>query len=287
MTSVGYKEWLQINHSKGNPNNLSNRLELIFNLTEPVQLLSFNLAADYTVDLINKNYNNLHLSLSGGLDSEFIAKVLVRNKIKFTPVILITPTNVSALETWYAYKFCDENSLVPKLLDYSDIENYIELLKKMIKINDQLKIPMNAGSFAITIANEIKDSTVLNGYGEPFYNSESYQEAMGDILDIHDNNFWSELYFGNSHPGAFFSYTPELFRACIKDIDTTKNSQVAKAELYGLVPRPKILNLPYDYCPDPTVQKIINSLRKKLYKPWELQSIKIHKNDLLDKLNNE
>lgn len=282
MTKIGHNQWLTINHSTGLSSNLVNELDIAFALNGVVKTMRFDDAADYTADLISKNYNNLHLSLSGGLDSEFVGKVLVRNQINFTPVILETPYNVA--EIWYAYKFCDDNKLSPVVLNY--VTDYDELIKEMIKITVELNMPMNASSLPIVVANKLSQARVVNGYGEPYYNSTSYKEAMGEILDLHDNNFWTEMHFGDKHPGAFFTYTPNLFQACVREIDSSKNSQVAKSELYGIIPRPKLINWPFDYCNNPQLQKIITQLQKKLHKPWELQSIKIHRCELLDKLNN-
>ena len=83
--------------------NLTTPFNATFNIQSPVSTMSFNDAADYTANLIAHKYDNLHLCFSGGLDSEYVATVLCRNEIPFTPVILLTPNNA---EIWYAFKFC-------------------------------------------------------------------------------------------------------------------------------------------------------------------------------------
>jgi hypothetical protein len=86
---------------------------------------------------------------------------------------------------------------------------------------------------------------------------------------------------GDRHPGAFFSYTPEIFRAGINDIDTSKNSQVAKSELYQILFRPKMHNNPFGYYPSLKLDLVINNLRAKMP---AIEHCRIQRNNLLDRL---
>jgi PP-loop superfamily ATP-utilizing enzyme len=67
------------------------------------------------------DYNDrLWISLSGGMDSEFVLKVGLENKVPITPVIVQTSGNSE--EILWALKFCKERNVVPTILKISDRE---------------------------------------------------------------------------------------------------------------------------------------------------------------------
>ena len=280
MTSIGHNSWLEISLTKGDSNNFVNEFAPTFNLTAPVSVMTFQTAADYTAKLIASRYADLYLALSGGLDSEFVAEVLLRNSIDFTPVILLAPWNQS--EVWYAYKFCQDKKLTPKILDYTGSEQYHAVVKRMVGHSVSLQLPVWITTLPLIVAEEIGNGHLINGSGEIFYDSASYQEPMGDLFNFVCFNHWLEIAHGTKHPGAFFSYTPEIFRAGIADIDTTQNSQVAKSQLYNIPFRPKMHNHPFGYYPSLRLDAVINNLRKKMP---AIKHCRIQKNYLLDKLS--
>ena len=279
MTRVGYKDWLELNLTKGDPDNFVNTFAPTFNLSNPVEILPFRTAADSAAKLIATQYDNLYISLSGGLDSEFVAKVLLRNQINFTPIIALGPWN--QIETWYAFKFCDDHNLKPKILNYTESSSYHTLIKRMAWYSVKLQLPFLLPMLPLIIADEIEDGHLINGSGEIFYDSKSYQEPSGALLNFVCYNHWLEIEHGNRHPGAFFSYTPELFRAGIADIDITKNSQVAKSQLYNIPFRPKMHNEMFGYYPNHKLDTVINNLRTKM--PL-INPARIQRDDILVKL---
>jgi hypothetical protein len=90
------------------------------------------------------------------------------------------------------------------------------------------------------------------------------------VLELEGHDYYLELAYKDAHPGAFFSYTPEIFRALITNLNTNVNSQLAKSELYGLLPRPKINFIYTSACKSDSLNKIINTVRNKFSKPAEL-----------------
>jgi len=278
MTKVGHQGWLELSLTKGNRNNFVRPFAPKFD-TVSTKIMKFNDAADYTAKLIANQYNNLYLSLSGGLDSEFVAKVLLRNHIAFTPIILLAPWNRS--EVWYAFKFCEDNNLTPKILDYTQSAAYHAVVKNMAEYSVRLQLPVWITTLPLIVADTIGNGHLITGSGEIFNDSESYQVPMGDLFNFVCYNHWLEIEHGSKHPGAFFSYTPELFRAGIADIDTSKNSQVAKSELYQIPFRPKMHNDPFGYYPLHGLDAVINNLRAKMP---AIKHCRIQRNDLLNRL---
>jgi hypothetical protein len=70
---------------------------------------------------------------------------------------------------------------------------------------------------------------------------------MGEVVEISDHDYYLELEYQSKHPGAFFSFTPELFKSMLQNIDTTLNSQTAKSKLYDLPVRPKSFSS-FEFC---------------------------------------
>ena len=248
MLKIGHQHWLHTNLEAGSfKNNITDPFAVKFDIKAPVLNLDFNSAADYTAKLIADKYTNLHLCLSGGLDSEFVAVVLLRNRIPFVPVILPTCNNH---ESWYAFKFCDEHKLTPVVFDFAssirtaDTKFVMEdLLIQIIENATTLKIYNDESLIPNIIVKLLADPTanVLTGYGEPLPVpiSDGFSEPMSDMFELADHEFYLNLEYGDRHPGGFFTYTPEIFKAMITDIDINKNSQIAKSTLYGLQSRSK------------------------------------------------
>ena len=104
----GHNNWFDINLKKGLNNN---EIPFEANLSIPIKpiVTDFTIASDQTAKLIANTYQNLYICLSGGLDSEYVAKVFLRNKIPFTAIIICTMENVG--EVWFAKHFCNQNNL--------------------------------------------------------------------------------------------------------------------------------------------------------------------------------
>ena len=278
-TQVGQKGWLKTNLVKGD---LTSPFTIEFNLTESIQKLSFQEAGDYTAKIIASKYNNLHLCLSGGLDSEYVAKVLVRNKIPFTPVILLTQHN--SLEAWYAYKFCHDNAVTPTVLDVRSINENFSLVKSLLSKSAKLQVPPHPSLVSNVIAEMLPDDAhLITGFGESIDNSKEFNNVVGNIAIINDWDFYFELEYRDQHPGAFLTYTPEIFYAQNFEINENNNSQLAKAEMYTLLPRPKFWYNPL-YFDIPDINILYKNLSKRFYKPDEVRFWAILRKELLKKL---
>jgi len=97
---------------------------------------------------------------------------------------------------------------------------------------------------------------------------------MNDILHMADHDFFFELCYGSKHPGAFFTWTPEIFRSLITSIDYSKPTQLAKAELYGINPRPKMHEEMF-ITNNAGLRAAINSISNKLDKNYRLSNAQI------------
>ena len=275
MFELGHNKWFCTNLDKRvgiDVVQIKEPFSVKFNIKQKIQDLSFQDAADFTAKYISAKYKNIYLSFSGGLDSEFVGSVLIRNKINFVPVI-IKINNES--EFWHASKFCAENKLEPIIYDFSN--KAFEYFKLMLTSCFTLKKQWSVGYSSNIVMKLLNDPTanILTGAGDPFRESETFLEPMGDILKISEHDFYLDYEYADQHPSSFFSYTPEIFRSAIQEIDTSLNSQIAKAKLYGLLPRGK-------------TQHNLDALRYQLIKSYPQHSEKFDKmlyfynNDLIN-----
>jgi hypothetical protein len=281
--SLGHKKWLSANVQI--ENDTSEKFKVYFHSDEPLNQMSFHQAADYTATLISKTYDNIHLLLSGGLDSEYVAKVFVRNKLPFTPIIVINQTNIP--EVWYAFRFCLENNLTPKILDYSQsYQSHTALLKNLFDLSLKLKLQPNLSLIPNFVSTVIKDASILTGSGDalgrrPDNDYSSYLKPIGNSVSIDGSSFYLNLQ-SSQHPGPFFVYTPEIFKAFLTEADCTLPLQDAKAKLYEVMPRSKIM-LDLHLISDSEILKSMIEKRLKKLETLETEAI-LDKDDVLYKL---
>jgi len=224
----GLNNWLKLYHDKS-------RVLCSLDFSS-LEILSKDECIDYNIQMITTRYDNLYVSLSGGIDSEFVANSLLSRGIKFTPVIVDYVGN--SAEVWYAYLWCRENNITPFVIN--------------------LKPPVAAKTFSYFarkystsfvssldfVINELIDGHLLNGCAEPFErefcNDDKLLNTTSDTLSLLSYDYGLDLAFPERHPGSFFTYTPNLLYHMVSNLDYTKPVQIAMSEYYGVRPRPKI-----------------------------------------------
>lgn len=287
-TQGGHKNWwcASLDPSKNLP-----VLSIDFNATN-IQHMTYQAAADYSALLMATRYENLWLAMSGGLDSEFIAEVLYRNSIPFTPVIATCPSSQN-FDYFAAMHWCQSHNLDWVEIKFElDDPRLIGNLVKMIKVYRSWA-PGAAINMSIADYVEGQGGQMLTGdpqlvdwqWGDF---TGDYWQASGDMFDVR----WLELLVNfrqsERHPGAFYFYTPELVSAYIREFDTTVNANVAKNRLYKVVPY-KVKTYPFEAVSTGTLDKL-----QKMYNWQEIQShrptVSWHKQELynlLHKLQND
>jgi len=271
----GHNNWFDINLKKG----LNNR-EIPFAATLSIPatplVTDFVLASDQTAKLIANTYRNLYICLSGGLDSEYVAEVFLRNNIPFTTIIICTTGNIG--EVWFAKHFCDRNNISPIILDYTTCENLY--VSKLLQFGKELKLRSGI-AFMVHLAAEFvekNNGALITGSGEPFSNSNDYDCPMGSILEFEEFDYYLNVNFDTTHPGSFFSYTPDILLSLVNSIQYDKNTQLAKTNLYKIPGRSKIMST--------IPSEKFNILNTILPKDHNLKCIKVRREKFLhDMLN--
>ena len=272
----GHNNWYKINLNR-ELDNSKIKFEVEFDVPATLEL-DFKLASDSAAHLISSNYDNLHLCFSGGLDSEYIANVLVRNKIEFVPVILIM-NNFDPKEYWYARYFCDQHNLKPVIIDYR--ERLFDLQKLMLQKSVEIHCDCNVAFAHHVIAHHLPDASLLTGAGHPLKGpAPNYDEPHGEELVVDEYDFYLDISYNSRHPGGFFNFTPDIFFSFIKNIDLSVNAQISKSKLYNIPFRPKLDLRFKEYLPDiDAIQKIAN----KFVKPLDMRQVYINRQTLLNK----
>lgn len=231
---AGHNNWYDIRWEKLQKNN---QFTVNFNIDKPTRLLSFQYAADYTANLIYQNNKNLYLALSGGLDSEFVANVLVRNHIPFTPIIC---TFNKTKEHYYALEWCDVNNITPLIIDV--LEDDKEFVEYCTQISDTYNTSLHSMSITCYISSFAKKQGGKLIDGNPILAkiTNGFYDPITDQFEICWYEFLLELVYPTEHVGGFFFHTPELALAYATELDISLSDNRAKTKLYGNVAyRPK------------------------------------------------
>jgi hypothetical protein len=203
-----------------------------------VQKRDFLDVADSTAKLIASTFNNLAVVITGGLDSEFIATTLIRNKIPFQPVIFITPYD--PYEYRYALNFCSKNNLKPIVLDYSDEEKFNTVIVPIItKFMYTIKRGKWLGSLPYVVSTLVPGDYIIGSMDPLIHTDQSFYEKLDPNLILYDYDFFTINQMDNVC--SFLGCTEDMFFNFVANLDFSLPAQEAKRRLYGnLMWRPKI-----------------------------------------------
>lgn len=258
MTYGGHNDWFQIS------------MDPVFDveILKPAKHLYINFedAGDETIKLIAQDWGHkpLYLTLSGGLDSEFVADRLIKNKIKFTPVI-VKFEQINTLETWYAEYWCYKNNKTPVILEYT-LDQYHTLLKKFASRGADLK------NFNL-VPQLIVYDYVTQQQGHLIYCAGDMQFDISskDQFYLHTFDLISNIADVGDHPTSFYMYTPELLLSYMMGYDLDLSENYNKIKAYGVSPRPKI-SYQQDMALNPQWLELKHQLSVEYSVPFETQN---------------
>lgn len=225
--------WVEVGHQGWASVNL-NHERFAVKINRPCALaMSFHDACDYTAAVLSQTHgqDNLYLGLSGGVDSELVANVLLRNRIDFMPLI-VDIAGVNNLEVWHAHHWCWRNGISPLVCKMS----VPEFESAVIPYLRQLHNTQLAGLCLIMwMADHVaklngKLITAVAELNLNFAEKTFYSDTLDYALDLFDNQ---------RHPTAFFAYTPEIMLGYITEFDVNLSEQYNKINFYNVPPRPK------------------------------------------------
>jgi len=248
--------------------------EIEFN-HDSVTAMSFQAAADYTASMLMKESNNLYLGLSGGLDSEFVAEVLHRNNVPFTPIVAVLPNTI---EHYYALQWCQSKSITPLIIEFK--ENDPRLTNELAKAVHKLKQKNNLSSVNVYLEKYVRSlgGQFLTGDSPLLQHTDDFYQSAGPVFDIHWLVYTSNLLDSQSTVQHFLLYTPEILLAAASEIDYTLNDSSGKAKLYNIPYRPKNYHppMPVDSSTEQQLRHLASADRYS-----RLGNAEWHKDDLI------
>ena len=180
-------------------------------------------------------YDKLYIAYSGGLDSEFVLKTFVDNKLPITPVIVSTSFN--QIELQYALNFCEQYNIKPEIISFGDDE-FIEKLQEKTHKRNMFAL---LGGLPLILADMI-DGKLITGVCDPFLLVHHHERMIHSKnypnLEFCEYDFYLDCY-DNRHPSGFFTYDISVFYSLIKEADYNLSFNEAKAKLYNLKHREK------------------------------------------------
>lgn len=203
----------------------------------PYEEMSFAEATEHTIRKIQEIGKPIYLGYSGGMDSEYVFKSLIRHDVEFTAVIVITPGN--SLESAYALHECRMHGITPVILERSaaDMLNvyYHEIFKKLNGYGLHAAAGLIVGRYA-------------EEHGGVMLMSEHLIDEKAGRMTVGANewDFYNDVLIGDHNTVYFFLHTPEICTAVVREMDDS-DAQEFKHRLYGVPFRPKIH---YDYGPE-------------------------------------
>lgn len=177
-------------------------------------------------------HKNVYILYSGGLDSEYIIKTFLDNKLPFTPLVIMTPFNMEELR--YVITFMVTHNLKPFIMRY----NHSNFLSRMKEISHQRGYNMSMLTVTLDVCDIISDKhgCVIMGTGEAANHA---PPGTDPFIVFGEYEFYLDHHPGN-HIGSFYTYDLALHYSYAKEIDRTVDLQTAKSQLYRLPHRQKV-----------------------------------------------
>ncbi len=258
MPAMGQLGWIkmQFNRTYSDPF-IESDMDAYMVPTRPSELKDIVQASDEVAQDIARNYSNLYVGMSGGIDSEWIAKTFHRNGIPFTPIIYEAEDLMSS-DTWWSRKWCAENGYQPVILK----EPIVQFTQGIIDISREHMLRTPGGPYMMSrILRYVNDHNgkFITGAGFPeLFPDPNLAYMASRFLDsklvnkdgtvkntgwlLHESDFTlSRMLAG--HPWNFLSWTPEIVLAYIS-LRVEGTSEFNKARIFDCLPRPKAIGIP-------------------------------------------
>ena len=248
LPGFGKNSWIKyrLNRSYTNPWPVS-EMDVYLCPTEPAKIISVNQAAKNVATDIAYNYNNLYVAMSGGIDSEFVAKTFLELGIPFTPIIFKVE-DLNELDIWWAFKWCRENKIEPVVVEASGDE----WVQRLITISRDFCGRFGAGngtlSFLYDYVRNVNGKLITGGGFPEYYPDENLSYMWTRYVDskmnnkngylIHEPDIIQAIMYPEM-PFNFLSWTSEIVLSYVAARDMTKTSAENKSVIMNCHPRPK------------------------------------------------
>ena len=193
---------------------------------------SFDRAVRLTTKKIKYKFHTIFLLLKGDLDSELILKSFIQYKLKFKVLIIKTSGNKEDSEI--AMNLCKEVGIIPVIIELNDIDYLKIYYENILKQLNGYGIDYVPELIACKYAKDRCGVAILPNCQITYLNNK--------ILPIYSEwDFYGDFFIGQEHSLNYFSLKLEMMDSILVHIND-KPVEMAKAELYGLKYKPKLIN---------------------------------------------
>lgn len=274
LPSFGKDGWIKysINRTYENPYPDSD-FDVYLVPTGPSNIVSVEEAGNRVAQELYDTYKNIYVAMSGGIDSEWVAKCFQRQGIPFTPIIY-EAEDLQYMDTCWAIDWCEYNGITPVI--YKDFIPTFS--NRTLTVASKLCTRTPAGPATIwPLANYVKNrggylvtgSAFPEYYPDPNLRFLEYKHLDTKLFDresnritpdgwiIHESDIGHHRLQEGYHPFNFLSWTPEIMLSYIVARDVTKNSEINKKTIFDCETRPKMAGTPkYYWRTDPVVSRM-------------------------------
>lgn len=259
LNGIGKDKWIKY-HFNGNSTRVNPKDNFAVKFTKKsTASLPFDKACELVAEElyeINKG-KKIFVPMSGGCDSETVARTLKKMKIEFTPIIHEiwgTGFPLTYTDSWWAFRWCKENSIEPIVKNITTLELFAEVKPYIDKIKGRKLYP--AQNISLSEYARRHDGIVINGQAFPEYFPDHTLDYLIDIVRdkgfylpdgslrsgwlLHEDDFYVDMYNPGYHTYNFLSWTPEIVLSYVKARDMTLSSEENKFKIMHCLPRPKI-----------------------------------------------
>jgi len=281
LPGIGKDKWIRY-HFEGTPLRVNPKSNITAILTRSTnRLISFKQAckevAEDIYETTKSKGQSLFVSMSGGCDSELVARSFHENGIPFTPIIadnyIEGRIHINHEDSWWAKRWCKLNGINPVVLVNSSIS---EILIRNAGYCEKIKARQPAPIGICYIADYVKNlgGVLVGGMGFPEFFPDYTLDYMYDgVYDqasapqrpdpgwlIHESDFHLDMNDPGYHPYNFLSWTPEIVLSYVNERNMKTTSEENKFVIMECLPRPKIGQLPVMH---QALHEYAKTLRKK------------------------
>lgn len=275
LPGFGQNNWIRysINRTYENPFPASD-FDVYLRPTGPSRIVSVEEAGNRVAQELYETYGNIYVAMSGGIDSEWVAKCFHRQGIPFTPIIY-EAEDLQYMDTHWAIKWCEDNGITP--VAYKD---YIPTFSNRIAETASKLCCRNPGGPATVkpLGDYVAErgGALVTGAGFPeYYPDPNLQflywkhkdtklfdadgnQKVPDGWIIHESDIAHARWGCKNHPFNFLSWSPEIMLSYIAARDVARNSEYNKKHIFDCIERPKLMGTPkYFWRSDPIVGQVI------------------------------
>ncbi len=263
LSGMGHDSWIKyrFNRSFDNPGNESD-MDIYLCPTQPSEFVDIDVIGNQIAQELYETYGKIYVGMSGGIDSEWVAKCFHRQGIPFTPIIY-EADDLNSVDTWWAHKWCADNNVQSVVF-----KEYIgQFTFGVTSLGAKMCLRTPGGPYMMTrISRYVKDQggSLVLGAGFPEYfpdpNLNYMKNRFRDNKLVHEdgsvkNTGWLmheadvslARLIGQDQPAwNFLSWRPEIVLSYIS-LRSHGTSAFNKSKIFDCLPRPKNIGIPDQY----------------------------------------